>query len=341
MPFQEVIGHEKTLKIIRNALIQKSLPHAYLFYGIQGVGKFKVAISLAKALLCERLEADFCGTCSACRRIEDGNHPDVYSVRPGVMRSGEGWCYDPDNGMIVIDQIRDMQRWISLRSFEGGYRISIFDGAERMNSYAANALLKILEEPPPETLLILISPTKTQLLPTIVSRCQKIYYPPLSKDVLQKILRDREGKKEDNSYLLAALSDGSVGKAISMDVDWVGLERKQWIEKLISIEERRVSGGIVTLAEEMSKSPRLQDILESYCTWYRDLLIFKETGEAKRLLNPDMIDSISSLSEKRRAEDFISRVTYIQKARDDIGNRVNPRLALENLFLRLEYHDIT
>ena len=338
MPFEEVIGQEKTIRTLRNALIQGTFPHAYLFYGSRGVGKYKVAISFAKAILCGRREADFCGTCSACRRIEEGNHPDVLFVRPGVTKQGEGWYYDPDNGTIQIGQVRDVQRWISVRSFEGGYKIAIFEGAERMNSPAANALLKVLEEPPLETLLILISPTKTQLPPTMTSRCQKIYFPPLSKEALQRVLEHSlEGSREEGmSSLMVALAEGSVGKAMSMDMEWVHVERRRWIEKLISVEEGRSKGEIPLIAEEISSSDRVQEILDTFRAWYRDVLVFKETREVSRLLNEDMKDRIVDLAERRTAEDCITRIRDIRNAMEDIGNRINPRLALENLLVGMQ-----
>ena len=340
MPFNEIVGQDKALKTIHNALIHKTLPHAYLFYGAKGVGKYTTAISLAKAIACGEQEADFCGSCSSCRRIEDGNHPDVYVIRPVITRSGGEWVHDPENGMILIDQIREIQRRISLRSFEGGYKVAILDGAERMSPSAANSLLRMLEEPPGETLLILISPTKSHLLPTIVSRCQKIPYPPLSREVLQKMLKERYGWEEAHSALVAGLAGGSVGKSIAMDTEWVCTERRQWIERLIHIEEGKLEEGISSLAEGMSRSPVLEDIMETYSTWYRDLLIFIETGESLRLLNSDMGEHIALCSPKRKAEDYITRIQHIQKARkdiEDIAVRVNHRLVLEDLLLKLQY----
>ncbi len=337
MPFEEILGQERPVQVIRNVLAAGNLPHAYLFYGARGVGRFKMASALAKALFCKEQEADFCGTCMDCRQVEKGGHQDFNVVFPLSKKNEKEWEIDFDKGEIRIDQIRALQRWISVRSFEGGWRVCVFDGAEKINPQAANALLKTLEEPPPKSLLILISPTRTHLLPTIQSRCHAIYFSPLQGRELEEILADRlDGSQEDLS-LIAALSEGSVGRALCMDRDWVLYERREWMNRLIALLARDPSPSILGFADELSKSEpeRLTDILDLYLSWYRDLMIFHATAAPERLLNRDFLQEIREASAEGESSLWPGCIRAIQNAKTDIQNRINAQLTLETLLFML------
>ena len=231
MPFEEIQGQQRALRIVRNALRNQGLPQAYLFYGIEGSGRFTLALSLAKALMCANQDWDFCGLCSSCLRIAGEGHPDVYLVRPQSRKGGKDWVTDPDLGIIRIEQIRELQRWVAVRGFESSWRVIILDGADKMNTPAANALLKTLEEPPPQSLLILVSPSRTQLLPTVVSRCQPVYFSAIPQSELEAFLFKQHSAGREEIPLIAALAQGSLGKALAMDSQWVFNDRRQWLEK--------------------------------------------------------------------------------------------------------------
>lgn len=343
MPFEDIRGQEQAVHILRNALLKGTIAHAYLFYGRQGVGKRTTAVSLAKALLCGKTQADFCGSCSTCRRIEEGNHPDVYCRAPSAAGPGGERVADPEAGMILVDHIRELQQWLSVRSFEGGYKVAIIDGAERMNPQAANALLRTLEEPPSETVIVLVSPTTAHLLPTIVSRCRKIYFPPLPRRTLEEILGSRGGLSPEQVSLLAALADGSLGGVLALDEEWVIAGRRYWIERLLETGTRKDVGkeaACLSLAEEISRSPSMHQILEAYCLWYRDVLVARETGEVAGLLNQDMKDMIINASRTTNTRECIENIELIRAAKKRIDARVNQRLALEDLFLRLHHQPL-
>src|SRR6476661_7375146 len=180
MSFAEVIGHTKQLAILRSALSAARLHHAYLFVGPDGIGKRTAAIAVAKAIHCEESIEDFCGICINCARISDGNHPDVRLIQPL-----------PDKKEISIQQIREIERELNFRSFSGKKKIAIVDPATLMNLSAQNALLKTLEEPPRDSLLILIAVNDGALLPTLRSRCLRISFGPLARDLIGDFLVSR------------------------------------------------------------------------------------------------------------------------------------------------------
>src|SRR5512142_2679095 len=172
MSFADIVGHAKQLQSLRAALAAGRLHHAYLFLGQDGVGKRTVAMGLAKAVHCGEFSGDYCGICSNCSRIENRNHPDVRVVEPSAGKKE-----------ISIQQIREIERELSFRSFSGR-KIVIIDPASLMSIPAQNALLKTLEEPPPDSLLILISASTGSLLATLRSRCLTVSFGPLTKSLV-------------------------------------------------------------------------------------------------------------------------------------------------------------
>jgi DNA polymerase-3 subunit delta' len=283
VPFDEILGQDRAIRIVRSALATRSLPHAYLFYGAEGLGRFKTALALAMALLCKEVEGDSCGRCSACGRVNRENHPDVLVLRPQSRKGDRDWVEDPEQGVMRIHQIREMQRWIGVRSLEGGWKVGILDGAERLNPAASNALLKTLEEPPPGSILLLISTARNQLLPTIVSRCQAVYFSPMSRDVLEGLLSDNEEIPQTERSLLASLSAGSLGRALDMDRQWVVNERGQWIERLLEYMASGSEDSLMGFAEDLAQSPRMMDVLYLYASWFRDL---RSGGPGQRFRAP-------------------------------------------------------
>ncbi|MEW6442116.1 MAG: DNA polymerase III subunit delta' [bacterium] len=338
MPFQEVFGQDRVLRILRKALEKDSLPHAYLFYGPDGVGRFKVALSLAKALLCGNLARDFCGTCPSCRRVQSEEHPDVLILRPQSRKGEKDWVVDPEMGEIRIDQVRELRHWTSVGSFQGAWRVAILEGADKMNAAAANALLKTLEEPPPKALLILVSPTRTQLLPTIVSRCQAVHFPPITRKELEAALADRLKGPPGDVTVLAGLADGSIGRALALDREWVFEGRRHWIERLCRLLQPGSGASFRDLAEDLAGFPRLLGVLELYQTWFRDLLVLGATGEADRLLNRDLLSMMEQASAAGDPSAWARDFFALQRAKDALQNRSNTQLVAEGLLLELLDH---
>jgi DNA polymerase-3 subunit delta' len=245
MPFSDFLGNERIVTALRGALRTSRVPHALLFTGARGVGKFTLARMFAQAANCERLTDDFCGECATCQRIsqladpqelleqglvERGESADAATVErvPLILQSHpDVWALVPDpvrlkspvaRPMLRVGQLRAVQRAAYFQPM-GRRRVFILDGAETMRWDVANVFLKILEEPPGSATLILTAPSPYALLPTIVSRCLQFHFAPLPQAAVEKILKDKTDRRPSEIKLAAQLAEGSPGLAMEMNVD--------------------------------------------------------------------------------------------------------------------------
>src|SRR6202165_3604203 len=245
MGFSEFLGNERIVTALRGALRSARVPHALLFTGPRGVGKFTLARMFAQAANCERLADDFCGECNTCQRIallaepqklveqglaERGESADAATVErvPLILQSHpDVWALVPDpvrlkspvaRPMLRVGQLRAVQRAAHFQPM-GRRRVFILDGAETMRWDVANVFLKILEEPPGSATLILTAPSPYSLLPTIVSRCMQFHFAPLPQADVEKILQDKTDHKPADRKLAAQLAEGSPGLAIDMNLE--------------------------------------------------------------------------------------------------------------------------
>jgi DNA polymerase-3 subunit delta' len=231
MAFSPILGQAKALTLLGRALHSGRLAHAYLFVGPDGVGKTTAALDLAAALLCQAPQEDHaCGTCPGCVKFRSGNHPDFLRIRP-------------DGAAIKIDQIRDLKRALNFSPFESKLRVVLLDEVHTMRREAGNSLLKVLEEPPGNNLLILVGNATGSILDTIVSRCQVIPFAALPLPLAAAILRThRPELDEPGSLALAALADGCPGQALAIEADGLlPLYRRiveQWLADNASNPER-------------------------------------------------------------------------------------------------------
>jgi DNA polymerase III subunit delta' len=252
MGFSQFLGNERIVAALRGALRSERVPHALLFTGPRGVGKFTLARMFAQAANCERLTDDFCAECETCKRIaqladpqklleqglaERGESADAATVErvPLILQSHpDVWALVPDpvrlknpvaRPMLRVGQLRAVQRAAYFRPM-GRRRVFILDGAETMRWDVANVFLKILEEPPGSALLILTAPSPYALLPTIVSRCMQFHFAPLPQAAVEKILQEKTDRKPAENRVAALLAEGSPGLAIEMDVEDAARRRR-------------------------------------------------------------------------------------------------------------------
>jgi DNA polymerase-3 subunit delta' len=322
MSFQEIIGHDKQIEYLRNAMRNGRLAHAYLFLGKEGIGKRLVALNLAKALNCPRGNEGSCDECPSCLKIDGLHHPDVLLV-------------GPQGQWIRIDQIRDLQRELNHRPYEGKRRVCILTHSERMRQEAANALLKILEEPPLHTVLILLATNADLMLPTITSRCQRIPFDPLPLERVTEVVRSRLGLAREDAHILASLADGSLGKALQMDLDFVLGMRREIIGKIIALPSYG-AGQIFGLAEELATgNDDLPMLLTMIHAWYRDLLTYREGGEKVQLINIDLSDEIQRAAPGTDTSSLIHRMEVIREALWNLDRNANRQITLEVMLLDL------
>ncbi len=322
MSFKEIIGHDRQIEYLRNAMRNGRVAHAYLFLGKEGIGKKMVALNLAKALNCPRDSQDPCDECRSCMKVKHRNHPDVLLV-------------EPQGQWIRIDQIRDLQRELTHRPYEGKRRVCILTDSDRMRQEAANALLKILEEPPLHTVIILLAANLDLIPPTIVSRCQRIPFNPLSFEQIVEVIQSRLVLKREEAHILASLVDGSLGKALVTDLDFVFRARREIIEKIIDLPSYGVE-QILGLAEELTtKNDDLPKLLTMIHTWYRDLLAYKGRGSDAQLINIDLAHEVQKAASETNMQSLIHRMEVIQGALWNLDRNANRQITLEAMLLDL------
>jgi DNA polymerase III, delta'' subunit len=326
MSFHDIYGHEKKIETIRKALAQKRIGHAYLFSGIQAIGKKTLAGEFVKALNCEKEGAfhDSCGECSSCRKIQRGNHPDVFSV-------------EADGQFIRIDAIREIQEQMKCKPLEARRRVFVIDDADKMNDQAANALLKILEEPSPSNILILVTARPYSMPSTIISRCQHMRFNPLRFDTVAKFLVDRMGMDNKRALLLAGLSGGSIGHAMELNEDDIVIYRAELL-KLLSMTQRDDPFSLINFASFLGQGKKeIKQGLNILSTFFRDALVFKETRKNEMLINQDNSSFISTQAARLSGGEIIHNIELVERARETIEQNVNKLLTLETMAFKLNY----
>lgn len=316
MSFSEIKGQDKAIKFLKVAIKNNRLSHAYIFAGPQGSGRSLLARNFAKAVNCEDLENAPCDSCLSCKKIDKDIHPDVKWIRK-----------DEKSRQIKIGQIRELESQIILKPYEGKYKVFIIVEAELMNIEAANSFLKTLEEPPQNSLLILIVERPKDLLPTIASRCQMVRVRPLEIDELKSILVNEYGISRERAEFLSRVSEGRPGKAISYEYDI--LEWKNSVLEEFSDDEC-VEDYAGADRDELSKK------LNVLVSWYRDLLVYKAIQDESLLINVDRIDGIKEGAASYKIDELMRIFESIVNAKEGIENNVNPKLALSAMFKEIK-----
>ncbi len=325
----QFIGQDKNLALLDYNLKTDSVAHAYLLVGPRHVGKGTLALNLSQALNCDQPEPP-CGQCHSCQRILEGKHADV--TRIGLGSKTE----------IGIDDIRGLQRLANLPPYEGKCKVFIIDDAEYLSTEAANALLKVLEEPPQRVVWVLLAAEEERLLPTIVSRCQRLTLKPVPSEQVQEILVNSYNVDASRASLLAQLCHGRFGWALSALANEDLLEqRTQRIDTLLSLltPTGRSLGQRFACAQELAGQFSQDrrggvEIMETWLDWWRDLMLIKG-GCREAIINADYGMTLEdqarglSLSEIRG---FLGNLSLLQ---GEIARNVNSRLALEWLMLKL------
>lgn len=326
--WRTVVGHDWALDLLRGAILHDRVGHAYLFTGPEQIGKTTLARHFAMALNCQTEDkaARPCGRCRPCRLIAEDRHPDVRLLQPEV--SGRG------KRTLKIDEIRQLQRDLNLAAYEARHKIAILPHFDAATQGAANAFLKTLEEPPGNVVLLLTATEADALLPTISSRCRIVALRPLSVAEISAALTSFWQMPEADALLLAHLADGRIGWAIQAAQDDELLQDRQQHLSLLdeALPARRV--GRFALAEDLAKDAELlPDILRTWLTWWRDLLLLSWSDGHGTLVNIDRRDSLVALSNTWQPEAILRALHKTQEAIWQLRHNANTRLVVENLLL--------
>ncbi len=340
------IGQDHLLKQLDAGLLAGRLAHAYLLSGPPHVGKMTLALDLAAAVNCAVLggkqvgsmfgEPDDargpCGNCDPCARIRRGVFADLKIVAVGG---------DPRVATrISIDQVREAESFLAVTPVEGSWKVVIFDGAETLSagqSEPANALLKTLEEPPPQVLVLLLTTNEDAILPTIRSRCRHLSLRPMPGDALYGCLASRPGVGSDTARRLARLARGCPGWALRALEDPGLLEAyREQLAQIASLSSSPLDvrfNYANSLAGSFSGDREaVRQELYLWERWWRDVLLIKE-GLAERVHNDDWRDELATQANASETADI---VTFLESVRETLGAldaNVNPRLALECMML--------
>lgn len=336
MALKDIIGQERAINILKGCIARERVPHALLFAGDEGIGKQLTAINFAKALICRNEGddslfsfgaeqepgtpdadlVDACDECPSCSKIESGNHPDFFFIGP------EG-----DGGQITVALIRELEEAFSYKSFEGSWKIAVIDNADRLNQSAANAFLRTLEEPPPQSVFILVSSRPDMIIATIRSRCQRINFSPLPLDAMSSLL---EEKLQDSSHeeirLLSTLSGGRLGYALNDDLVEQRDRSLDVLLQLLGNPEKDVWDS----REDM------EQWFEWTQLWMRDIAIYKATGRTDLLINNDKISEIEKICRAAEIRDVLKLARELYNIRGRLFFNLNKQLTINYTSLLLK-----
>ena len=326
MGFADFLGNERVVTALRGMLASERVPHAMLFSGPRGVGKFTLARMFAQAANCERLPDDFCGECDPCRKIgrladvgplvEAGlsqrgerpdaatvervpllleTHPDVWAIVPDPVRLKEPVA----RPVLHVGQLRAVQRAAYFRP-QGRRRVFLIDGAETMRWDLANIFLKILEEPPESATLVLLAPNPHQLLPTIRSRCMQFSFTPLGAEEVEQILKAHTKMTPEERKLAAQYAEGRPGAAIELDLEATAKLRRDALAILERSVELRGVSDLFAATAALAKSQEIafENVLEVFYSLLTDLLDLSSSSTKKVLRNPALGRDLEALSKK-------------------------------------------
>lgn len=341
--FDQLAGNDRVKQLLRRMLSTSRLPGAMLFSGEDGVGKKLFALEIARALNCRAPQGvEACGTCAACVRVAKINYPtsDDSDDWKGII-----WTNHPDVGLVVsprrvllVEQMRAVEREANYRPFEGKARVFIIDDADRLNDSSANALLKVLEEPPLTSHIVLLTARPAWLLPTIRSRCQIIRFAPVSAAEIENYLVQNKISSGKEASLRARVARGSVGRAVEQDLEEFMDQREAMMRvvQALAVSDDRIQ--LLRSAEELNEAQykdefetRL-DVLE---TVIRDVWMLSLGASPETIVNRDVLPQLQEMAlalDNKRPPLWISQ---IEEMREQLIVNINRKAATDALFLTM------
>ena len=341
--FDQLTGNDRVKQLLRRMLETHRVPGALLFSGEEGIGKKLFALELARALNCRsRVGTEACGKCGICLRTIVLNYP--ASPDPDVLEKII-WTNHPDVGMVVasgrwlkVAQMRAIEQEANYRPFEGSARVFIIDDADKLNEPSANALLKVLEEPPPTSYIILVTSRPAMLLPTIRSRCQAIRFSPLTANEIEQHLLSNKLAKSSEAKLRARAAGGSLARAITDDLETFKERREAMLEVLVTLAVSGDRSRLLRLAEEMNDANHRDEYelgLEVLETLIRDALMLSLGIETKHMVNEDLSSQLAKVGEKIDSATAVNWIFQIEELREQLGVNINRKPATDALFLTM------
>ncbi len=341
--FSSLAGNENVKITLRRLAENGRMPNSMLLSGDEGVGKRQFALEIAKSLVCkEPANREACGVCAACQRADkflfpkldekDDHKRVIFSDHPDIG------MVIPYNRNILIDAIRHLESEANYRPYEAEARIFIIDNADKMNDPSANALLKTLEEPSATTYIFLITSRPDKLLPTIRSRCQSLRFAPIASEKIEEFLIGERAYTHDEARLAARLAQGSIGRAVSINVEQFRKRR----EKMMDVVSNSIQNGgfaaLLKTAEEMNDvkdKTAFEENLNVLQSIIHDVWSLSVSGNQARLVNTDFAAAIGHLAKDLGQADLPGWMSLIDEVRENLKVNINRKIAADALFVSI------
>ncbi len=338
-------GQDRAVGFLKRIMAGDLGGRVYLFTGPPGAGKRTAARALAAARLCQgrRTAAEEpgfgfgkpepaerpapavpCGSCPACLKLIAGSHQDLVIVEP-----------EADKKQVSVEQARELMKSLQFAPQEADLRFVLFPQAERLSLAAANALLKTLEEPPGHTVIILTAAEAEALPQTILSRCQRLAFQPLEREVIAQEVAARKGLDDEAARLAAGLSGGSMGLALALDPAEALARRDQALARLGGLRRGNV-GALFELAQAVAAKPEeTAEFIKALAAWYRDLMVLAAGSDPEAVINRDRLAELTERAVRVPAETWAERLKAVLSAEAALEANANVRLTMEAMLLRL------
>jgi DNA polymerase-3 subunit delta' len=339
--FDELTGNARVKAALKRMLVTERLPGAMLFVGEEGIGKKRFALEVARALNCRTpKDREASGVCSSCTRIVKLNYPQREDADEWTQII---WTDHPDVGLVVapkrvlrVEQMRQIEKEANFRPFEGKARVFLIDEADKLNDASANALLKVLEEPPRTSYLILITARPAMLLPTILSRCQMIRFSPLTPSEIETHLTTNKLADAKTARLRARAASGSIGRALSGDLVTFTSQRKAMLKVLNALVLSQDRAQLLRAAEQLNEAQykdEFEERLDVLETLIRDAWMLSLGVNSEQLVNEDLLSELREVAEKLDSSRAADWILQIEDLREQLIVNVNRKITTDALFL--------
>ncbi|WP_312699552.1 DNA polymerase III subunit delta' [Sedimentibacter sp.] len=322
MHFSQIAGQDEIKKSLINSINNNQISHCYIFEGPKGMGKYDLALVFAQALLCKNKDDAPCNKCSDCLKVNSANHPDLHVI-------------NTDETTIKREEIDELISSVYKKPYEADRKIYIIKEAQEMTTQAANTFLKTLEEPPENSVMILLTSNSNLLLPTIVSRCQHIKFKNVSKEIIKSHLMNEYDVSDEAAEIAAFYSKGILNKAINISSGKDNLLKFR--EEIIKLFDKIISSDseIIYDLENYFEEQKdnIDSIIEIMMTWIRDIMFIKNNME-ELIINKDFTQLIKMHGQSMRYNSDI--IEYMQQVSENIKSNVNYKLAVDNMLLRIQ-----
>ncbi|MCF2643217.1 DNA polymerase III subunit delta [Roseburia hominis] len=324
--FQEILGHEQIIEHFKNAITMDKVSHAYILNGPDLSGKRMLAEAFAMTLQCEKKGTEPCMECHSCKQAIGRNQPDIIYLQ-----------HEKPNTISVDDIRTQINNDIVVKPYSSPYKIYIIDEAEKMNVQAQNALLKTIEEPPKYAIILLLTTNAETFLPTILSRCIRLDLKVVSDEKIKAYLMQKYEIPDYKADVCVAFAQGNVGKAVKLaesdDFNEIKNAAIQLIKRLDDIELYEMTAAIKQIGEYKLQ---INDYFDFIMIWYRDVLLYKATADANKLIFKEEIYDIKKEAAKSSYSGIEEILKALEKAKVRLNANVNFDLVIELLLLTIK-----